>query len=1289
MMMQLLSQRSVLRLFFALSLVFCSGIHARSQSSTSEMNLLFRWNPPFSVAPPESAPLLVLGFEGSVTRDGYGLLPFLVQNTDLASEYDKVAEVRIGNPVYEPLPAAISENLINRDRIGLEPVTGHDIMTGRESAYAAVSLLPLRLNPATGLVERLVSATLVVVIAPGNPLPGTKLVQTYADHSVLQSGNWYRFSLGATGIYRLTYEDLSKAGLPVGSIDPRNLRVYGNGGGMLPESNALLRIDDLAENAIYVSGEADGRFDPGDYLLFYGESPDQWFYSSQDHLFHHKKNVYTDVNYYFLNWDKGPGLRITTESSTSQTANNTISKFNAFAFYERDDINLIKSGREWWDHDYFDITTTRNYTFSFPNIDEVVPVTLIASVAARSTAGTTSFSVSAQGKSVMTIPIPATTAQYTDDYAIPKVGSAGFNTTDPVIEVKLVYNKTSNNAIGYLNYLEINAMRHLIMNGSQMEFRSVLGAGQGKVTEFRLTANAGQQITVWDVSNGHDVRQMEPQAEGTLHKFRVPTDTIREFIAFDGSDFLTPTFVGAVANQDLHSAVVVDYIIVSHPSFAHEAERLAAFHRDHSNLSVMVTTPEKIYNEFSSGKQDISAIRDFVRMLYNRANGVNPPRYLLLFGDASYDYKSRIQDNTNYVPAFQSLESLSPIESYATDDFFVLMNDNEGQNCSGTLDLGIGRFPVFNAQQAKEAVDKVIHYCTNSDAVKNDWRNMVTFVGDDQDEGGNLFINDSEDLAAIVETNYKDYNVDKIYSDAYTQISTPGGARYPEVNDVINKRVEKGTLLMNYVGHGGEVGWSHERILEVPDIQAWSNFNNLPVFVTATCEFSRYDDPGRVSAGELVLLNPKGGGIALFTTTRLTFAGTNKVLSVNFYNNAFKKTDGRYYKMGDLIMLSKNLTGSSSATRKFVLLGDPALEMAYPDLQVVTTSVNGQSQSVATDTLKALAEFTIEGEIRDVAGNRMEDFSGTVFPTVYDKASEFYTKGNDGQSPVMFSLRKNVVYKGQVDVVNGVFSFTFIVPKDIAYKYGVGRISYYARNEETDANGYDETIVVGGYNNGAPFDDRGPDIALYMNDRNFVSGGITGQSPVMLADVSDESGVNTVGNGIGHDITAVIDNRTNEPYILNDYYVSDLNKFTSGVISYPLSAQSEGSHQLTLKVWDVYNNSSEASIEFIVVPTAEFAFRHLFNYPNPMRDHTAFSFETNQVSQDLEVELRIYNLFGALLKTIRQTVYAQGYRVEPINWDGTTDQGWKISSGTYVYQMAVMLPDGTTSRLSSKLVVIR
>jgi hypothetical protein len=1270
---------------FLLVLTVFANVFVNGQTLTKEVKL--NWNPLEKITVSETESVYALTFEGSSSlSEEFGMLPLFVKRFPVNVGHNQ-ATASLVDVVYEPLPALLISSLSDVDKIPAEIDVRSVVETARNKRYVFISLMPIRKNMLTGGFERIVSFKLKMEFAEGVNLKNSSSARTYAAHSVLATGAWYKISVNATGIYKLTYSDLKSFGIDVDGIDPRNIRIFGNGGGMLPESNAGYRSDDLLENAIQVVGESDGKFNDGDYVLFYGESPDQWVYNGSSHLFTHSKNVYSDYAYYFLTVTNGAGERIQSMPSSQLQANELINRFNDYAFYERDEMNLIKSGREWYDKSIFDITRERAYTFNLPNMDNTVPGILRADVAARSTSGATSFSVGVNGSVILDIPLQATSSDWLADYGKRSNKSGSFTASGDNVNVELTFNKFTSEATGYLNYLEVNVVRELKMAGAQMAFRSILSKGKNKVCEYSVQTS-GQTLNFWDVSNPADIKSVEASKVGNNYLFRHSKEdsTISEFIAFDGSVFKTIIGYGQIENQDLHGTGSVDYIIVTAPQFYDQAMDLARFHEQRNNFEVLVTTPAKIYNEFSSGAQDITAIRDFMKMLYDRGGEENAPKHLLLFGDASYDYKDRIQNNTNFVPTFESLESLDPVDSYVTDDYFVILDENEGASASGALDMGVGRFIVQTVDEAVSAVNKIQHYCQNSDTVKNDWRNIISFVAEDWDD--NLHLHQTEESVSIIEGSHPEYNIDKIYLDAYQATPTPGGLRNPAVNDAINKRVAKGALLMNYTGHGGELGWAHERVLEIPDIKSWTNINNMPAFVTATCEFSRFDDPGFVSAGEWVFLNPNGGGIALFTTTRPTFAGSNLALTSNFYNNAFTKIDGKFPKMGDLIMEAKNATGGSANSRKFILLGDPALQLAYPEFNVVTTAINNKASIADPDTLKALAEVVITGEVRDDAGVRMENFNGTLFPTVYDKTSEIQTVGNTGGSTTTFDLRKNIIYRGKVEVVNGGFSFTFMVPKDIAYQYGPGKISYYARSGESDASGYDFDVTVGGYNDGAIADEEGPEIDLYMNDIYFIPGGITSQNPHLLAIIKDTAGINTVGNGIGHDITAILDGNTQESRILNDYYVSDVNTFRSGILKYPYYNLSEGKHTITVKAWDVYNNSSEASIYFNVISSGDFALQHLMNFPNPLFDQTTFSFEYNQTATTFNVEIRIYSMMGDLVKTIRQDIYTEGFRSAQIKWDGTTDAGGKIFSGTYVYTLKITLPDGSSERQSSKMVVI-
>jgi hypothetical protein len=1271
--------------FFFFVFIFLLPFPGKPQSF--QYNRTIKWEPSQMIRTSSADSMRLLMFTGvSRNEESFGYLPVFIERFPVPFTGDSLSHLVLENPVVRQLTLAETEGIRDLDRAGTGFITGKEYTVQKKKSFLNVFIVPVRKNAATGVYEELVSFRLRMEFVPSLAKNNKMSARTYASNSVLSQGSWMKLGIVSTGIYKITASDLKKVIPGIASVDPRNIRIFGNGGGMLPESNASSRIDDLREISIQVAGEEDGVLNDEDYVLFYGEGPDTWSYSKIDGKFHHKKNIYSDYSYYFLTYDNGPGKRIGIETSTTVPATNNVSTFDDYAFYEVDGINLIKSGKRWFDTQKFEVTTTRDYNFSFPDLDVLSPVKIMASVAARSTTVSTSFSVYVNNKTekVMNIVVPATSSGFLDTFAKINSDTGSFLSSSSAFPVTLVYNQVTD-AIGYLDYIELNAKRQIRMSGNQLGFRSAAATGTNKVTEFTLNS-PGRSSAIWDVTDPGDISQVATTSEGDNEIFRLPTDSLKEFYAFDGGAFNTVQTAVRIGNQNLHGAESCDYLLITHPSFMDAANQLADFHRQHDNMKVLVTTPEIIYNEFSSGAQDLCGIRDFIKMFYDKAESGKEPKYVLLFGDGSYDYKNRLQNNTNFIPVYESEESLGPVNTFVTDDFIGLLDDNEGSGAAGTLDVGVGRLPVTTTDEAQAAVNKIVYYSTNSDAVKNDWRNLIAFVADDEDN--NMHMTEAEDLTDIIDQSHNEYNVNKVYLDAYQQVSTPGGGRYPEVNDAINQQMAKGCLIMNYNGHGGTLGWSHERVLEIPDIKSWTNFDNMPLFLTATCEFSRFDDPSWVSAGEWVFLNASGGSIGLLTTTRPTYADGNIELASNFYEHAFNRTNGVFPKLGDLTLISKNLAAPSANTRKFVLLGDPGLTLAYPYENVVTTSINNHPVGTVPDTLMALASVTITGEVQDASGNRMTGFNGTVCSTVYDKESEIITLANDGGSPFDFMLRKNIIYKGKVEVTNGTFSFSFIVPKDIAYQYGFGRISYYAKSEDTDANGYYENVIVGGYSDGSVVDHNGPELRLFMNDTTFVSGGLTDQNPVMLAVIDDESGINTVGSGIGHDLVATLDNDSKNPIVLNDYYSTYLNTFHKGYISYPFFGLSDGWHTLSVKVWDVYNNSADASIEFLVVSSGETTVRNLMNYPNPFDGQTTFSFEFNHPDEEVDATILIYSYTGKLVKKIDQNIFVAGYRANTIKWDGTLDGGMKISSGNYVYQLVLKLADGGEARETSKMTVI-
>ena len=1095
------------------------------------------------------------------------------------------------------------------------------------------------------------------------------------ENSVLSSGDWYKISVSNDGIYQLTYSDFQDLNISTSNLDINSIKLYGNGGGMLPPLNSDFRNNDLQENAIMVIDDNNnGIFNNNDYVLFYAESAHEWIYDSSSHVFNYNEHLYADRNYYFLNIDNSSAGKRIEQKPTLTNFDKTIDSFNDFQVHEINNENLIQSGREWYG-ERFGVIDYYSFSFNFPNLINSHPISVQTSVAARSL-NPSSFSVSANNILISNINIGNIVYDYATPYAKSSLNTETFLSISDQINVDLEYNYSESNAIGWLNYIQLNARRYLTMNNDYLQFRDAESVSSSELGKY-VISNANTSTLVWDVSDVLNVKTVPTNLVGTEVSFLDSLSILKTYIAFNGN-FKKVELVGEIENQNLHIlGSDVEYVIVSHPDFLSAADRLAEFHNIYDDLTSVVVTPQQIYNEFSSGKQDVSAIRDFFRMLYKRTN--SKFKYALLFGDGSYDNKERISNNTNYIPTFQSKNSLSPTLSYVTDDFYALLDDNDGDFINDLIDIGIGRLPAKSLSEANDMVDKIEKYYSSE--TLGDWLNSVTFIADDGDaKDGNLHMIQADNLADYIDTNYQNINIEKIYLDSYPQESTPGGPRSPQAQDAINRRIDNGSFLVNYTGNGGPLGWTQERILEVDQINNWDNEYRLPLFMTATCKFSCFDDPNKVSAGEYVLLNKNGGAIALLTTTRLVYANPNYTLNTNFIDVLFEKNNGEYPRLGDLYKQTKVLSGSGANTRNFILLGDPAISLSYPKYSISTTTI--------PDTIKALEEVTINGKITDDNGVLLDNFNGIVYPTVYDKEIISYTLGQESCTPMPFRNQDNVIYKGEASVESGEFSFSFVVPKDIENNYAHGKVSLYAKNDDgEDASGYDDSFIIGGVAEEIIYDYDGPSISLYMNTRDFISGGMTNRNPFLLVDIQDLSGINTVGNGIGHDITAILDNNTSNPFILNDYYKSDLDDYQKGVVEFPFENLELGEHTITFKIWDVFNNSSEGSINFYVTEGDILIISEFLNYPNPFYGNTDFYFQHNQSAQNIDVSIEIYSITGAHIKTLSNSFYDDGYRIGPVRWDGRNEYGRNVSAGLYIARLNIELEDGSYETKSIRIAI--
>ncbi len=1130
----------------------------------------------------------------------------------------------------------------------------------------------------------------------------------FVTSSVLKpgTGNWYKLSVNQDGIYKIDRALLISMGINVDNLNPQDINVFGNGDGLLPERNSTPRTDDLAKNAIKIVGEADGSFDANDYILFYGWGPNRWYPNNDSTRFKQTKHIYSDFSCYYINInsDDTP-LRIEDVFETPAPATHNVNEQTYYSIHELDNVSLVGGGQRWYG-ELFDADLTQTFTFNVPNIISTSPANFEASLASSANISSGTEQEYSVGGVVMLSSVLPTSSDYGRSTNTMSLSNPSASLP---VQVRIVRN--SPDILTYLDRIELNARRKLTFIGSQLNFSDLESVGPSNVSEFTVNNMSPSTGFVWEVSNRHQPFNVAGTFNSTDFVFRLETDSVRHFVASNGASYFTPVFIGEIVPQDLHALSQADYLIVTHPEFISQAERLAQLHIQ-NGLTVHVVTTNQIYNEFSSGVQDATAIRSFAKMFYDRALALpgTEPKYLLLFGDGTYDPKNRVANNNNYILTYQMNNSdftEDHIGNMPSDDYFGMLDDNEVMAASDLVDIGIGRLLISNLQMAKEAVDKIEHYMRNGSSIYStantncssdngsstfgDWRTKYILIADDE-ESNWFLVNDVEPQFNYVSDSLPEMNCEKIYLDAYTQVATAGGERYPDVNEAINAKIERGALVVNYVGHGGEVGVAEERVITVPQIKDWKNIDVLPLMVSATCEFTKFDDPERVSAGEWASINPYGAAVALMTTTRSVYFTVNTAIGYQFIRNVFRRNANlEPFTFGEIITETKNAVGGNNK-RSFTLIGDPALKLALPQMQVVTDSINGLDSAIEIDTIQALSKVIIKGHIEDNSGALMTSFNGVLYPSVYDKPKAQLTLSNDGpsESPELeFFTQTNKVYNGKSSVVNGEFEFTFIVPKDIDYSIDYGKISYYADNGSIDAFGYDTTFYIGGLDPNGIDDTEGPTIDLFINDENFVDGGISDETPILIAQLFDENGINTVGNGIGHDLIAVIDGETGDPIVLNDFYTSDLDSYQSGQIRYNFTSLEPGAHTLAVKVWDVNNNSSETTIEFVVQEQVNMALDHVLNYPNPFTTSTEFYFEHNQVCSQLEAQIQIFTVSGRLVKTINEVVLTEGFRSDGIAWNGLDDFGDQLAKGVYVYRLIVTTPDDLRAEKTEKLVILK
>ncbi len=1280
------------RLLFLICMLLFSSVMAGTAIAQQKATapVILTWNTQEAVFPATGNAASIPSFTGA-SIDLLERLPYY----RLSIPHTHISSFNVTEAVFAPFTAKEQEQF-KGVTIGTNVKAEFVNARQNKQPVTLVSILPIRRNPQTNQLEKLTRFSYTYTSGATTTQRINSTTNNVANNSVLSSGEWYKLAVTQSGIHKIDKATLQALGINTQGLDPKTIQLFGNGGGMLPQPNSAPVPDDLLENAIVVNGEQDGQFNDQDFILFYGQGPHTWQYNQQQNKFEHTFNVYTDTTFYFLRVGYTSGARVQ-NLNPAGSASQTITTYNERVFHERDLMNAVHSGREWFGEAFSTFTTSR--TITLPASDAVAGSDARLTVAVMGSSATDcSFTVKQNEQLIGTIPVAGRGTYNYHPEGVIADRTFTLSQLNGNANVQLTFNMPSDaTATGYLNYLELNYTRQLKLYNDQTTFRSLASINQ-PVSNYSI-AGAPATAKVWDITNPLRPAQQQTTHSGSL-QFSATSSILREFVVFTENNIsLKPIAKGKVANQNLHSLNLngtIDHVIITHPSLLQQANQLADHRNTKSNLKSIVVTTTQVFNEFSSGRQDVTAIRNFMRMLYKRSNKpAGELMHLLLFGDASYDYKDRMLGNTNLVPVYESRQSLHPIASYSSEDYYGFLDEEEGEWAENNLgdqllDIGIGRLPAKNVQEAALMVDKIIAYESSSHF--GEWRNQVTLVSDDGDY--NEHQDDAEFLADFMETQAPAYTTNKLYLDLYRQEAVASGQRAPQLNQDITAAAEQGSLLINYTGHGNEVSWASEQILTIPQITSWQNPDNLTFMLTATCEFGRYDDPARVSGAEVAILHNQGAAVGLVTTTRPVYSSSNRVLNRNFFESAFTPASGTMPRLGEVVLQTKNksitdnVSGSRGVyNRNFTLLADPALRLASPTLNASITHINGRA--VASDTLSALGKVTMQGNILTPNNQVATNYNGTLRIAIYEKQTTQQTYGDEKSPTVPIEVRKNVLYEGTATVTNGLFNVSFVVPKDIAYQYGEGKITLYASNAAQDALGSNTSIIIGGTAKNIILDNTPPTIDLFLEDESFVFGGSTGNDPSLLIKLFDESGINTAGLGIGHELLAILDENEENPIVLNDYYTSDKDTYQSGRISYPLKGLAPGPHSLRFKAWDTHNNASEEYIEFFVSNSEEFSLEHVLNYPNPFSTKTTFHFDHNRAGDDLDVQVQIYTISGKLIKTLQTISIASPSHVAALSWNGRDEYNDLLARGVYIYKVNVQSRrDGAKASKFEKLVIL-
>ncbi|MDR3609563.1 MAG: type IX secretion system sortase PorU [Ignavibacteriaceae bacterium] len=1107
-------------------------------------------------------------------------------------------------------------------------------------------------------------------------------------NSVLNSGKWYKFEAPNEGIYKITKSMLSSYGIDPNTVDPRTIKIYNNGGTTLPEDVTLPAPSDLVENAIYISGESDGKFDDSDYVLFYGRGTNFWNYNTSSKNIVRKFNPYSIQNYYWITSGGSNGKRIQPKQSESAPADYIQGNSKAFAYYHQDLINIASSGRNFLGDAFNQATLSRTYNNLLESLVPGSRIDYVFNFVNSDPINNVELKVDESGNTLYDSFIPGINIDPNPDYAYGHATQATASFTGTLSDnrslLKFTFNASSAASKGYIDWFEIYYNRSLSTINDRIIFFS---SDTTAKIEYDLNNFSNSNIQVYDITDYANVEIItNPMLlSGSEFKFisSEKQGFVSKYYAVGNNNFMTPVNPVVAENSNLHAFQDgAKFIIITPKDFMDQAVRLKSFKENHPklNISTYVADVDQIFNEFSGGMKDVGGIRNFIKYAYD--TWTVKPEYVLLFGDGTYDYKNVEGFGNNYIIPYETEFSLNLIDSYPMDDFYVRLSGNNDL----LVDLGIGRITANSLADARIAVDKIISY--ESDIAKGSWQNLITMVADDQwtstTNEGNYHVVQSETLASYYIP--VSYDINKIYLGEYPTVITSFGRTKPGVTEDLVKSINNGTLIVNFIGHGSPELWTHEKVFENSSTIPRLVNSDLFFLTAATCDFGYYDNPSSQSGAELLLLKEGSGSIGSVTSSRPVYSDENAALNQEFYSDLLSSPRdtlnlpipvGKAYYQMKLVRYGEN-------DQKYHLFCDPSLRLSIPRYNSNIDSINGQTL-ISNVQIKALSNTRIHGNILQPDNSLWNNFNGEGILTVYDSQRQI---GMTEQPGININLQGGIIFRGKVSVANGKFNSSFIVPKDISYENKNGKVAFLFYNNDADGLGYTNNVLIGGTDTTAVNDNKGPNIDIYFDDLTFKSSYLVNPDSKLIVKLSDPSGLNTTGTGIGHKIQGVLNDNITNPIDFTSYFTGDLDAGgKSGMVNYQFNNLDQGHYKLQVQAWDVFNNFSNETVFFDVVSGNDLTLGDVYNYPNPFSGKTTFTFQQN-LDRIFNVKIKIYTVAGRLIKVIDE--YGVHEKYVTIEWDGKDQDGNFIANGVYFYKVILNSTDGNFSKnVIGKLAKIR